>query len=758
MFKKPLKFVIYALVFLMPIFWLPFSVEAFEFNKIYLMGALVMIGMVFWLGRMVFDDKKLSFKWSLLDPFVLVFLIVSTVSSFLGIDRSSSLLGFYGRFWPSLIGLYFAAGFYFLVTNNIAKDDINKVLKIFITSNLLAVLVAYLAVFGLWGRINVLLGSHLPAIMSLRTFSMTGGSLEGLSMFLACLSVMIITFVAFSKNPRKEIVSYLTLFASLGLLIIIDFQPAWITMLLALVLFLVFSLWKRIFKTDVNRLTLATLCCFIALVFIFTSPVKSFLDQTVTSGGLPKEVLLNERTSWQMAVDGFKERWLLGAGTANLHYVFAKFKPAAFLQTDFWQLRFDRTGSYWAEVLAENGALGALSYLALIGMFILISYFFVASFKFKLMGSNPVSGDKKITVIALLVSFLAILAAQFFYYQTTVLSFIFWLVLALGVVSWGEALREKSFSFKDFPEAGLVFSIVFWVVLVGAAFISFTLGKYYLADAYYREYLVDPAANLPKLETAARVAPARAVYPIVLSRAYLQKFVQEAQKAEPEKELAAEMINEAVRESKIAVEKFPNLVAAHETAGVVYREIQGAVAGSREWAIKSFEAALKLEPKNPVFLTELGKLELADKKNDEAKDFFQQAVAIKPDYVDAHLQMAFLEDEEGSKQEAQGRLENLVRLSPFSVDAHFQLGRIYFNSGEYDKAQEQFQTVLALYPNHSNSLYSLALVYEKEGEKDKALELLNRVLELNPGNQDVKQKISAVKNEKSTPVEESAEE
>ena len=758
MFQKVLKFVIFATVFLMPIFWLPFSVEAFELNKVYLLAVLVLIGIVLWFGRMVFDDKKLVFKWCILDPFVLVFLVITTVSAFLGIDRSSSVFGFYGRFWPSLLGLYLLVGFYFLLTNNIKKDEINKILKIFIAANLLVVISACFAIFGLWARLNTLVGSKLPAIMSLRTFSTAGGSLEGLSMFLACLSVLILTFLAFfGKESKKEIISYITLFASLGLLIIIDFQPAWIAMFLALLLFIIFSFWKRIFKSDVNRLTLTTIFCLIALVFIFASPVKSFLDQTFFNNGLSQEVLLNEKASWQLAGQGFKENWLLGAGTGNFHYVFAKFKSADFLKTDFWQLRFDRAGSYFAEILAEEGILGIISYLSLIGMFFLISYFFIASFKSKLMGSGSADEEKKIAVTPLFISFFVILAVQFLYYQTVLLGFAFWLVLALGVVAWGEALREKSFSFKDFPEVGLVFSIVFWVALVGAAFLYFTLGKYYLADVYYRQYLLNPNQNLSKLETAVRIAPERAIYPVVLSRAYLQKFIEEAQKSEPDQQFAAQMINGAVSQSKLGLQKSPNLVLVHENVGVVYREIQGAVAGAKEWAIKSFQEALKLEPKNPVFLTELGKLALIDKKNDEAKDFFQQALAIKSDYIDAHLQLAFLEDEEGKKEEVQGRLENLVRLSPFSVEAHFQLGRVYFNSGEYDKAAEQFQSALALFPNHSNSLYSLALVYEKQGQKEMALQLLSRVLNLNPGNADIEQKISAIKKNE-PPLEKPAEE
>ena len=737
MLQKILRFIVFAAIFLMPLFWLPFSVEPFDFNKIYLLATLVLVGLMLWLAKMVFYNKKFTIKWSILDPFILAFAVVFTIGAFTGIDRWTSIFGFYGKFWPSILGLWAMVGFYFLVTNNIKKTDLTALTKVFTWSSLLVVVSSYLAIFNLWAKISGWLGGKLPAIMSLRTFSMVGGSLEALAMFLACVSVAVVVFISLARTTKKEIISYLVLFGALGLLIVVDFTPAWLTMLAALILFLVFSFWKRIFKTDVNRLTLATLFAIIAVVFIFVSPVRAFLNQTFFAGGLPQEVLLNQKTSWSLAEQGWKEHWLLGAGPGNFHYVFAKFKPAAFLNTQFWQLRFDRAGSYWAELLAEGGSLGAFLYLAMAAMFLLISYFFIANKKEKEKGQNVV-------VIPFVVTVFALLVAQAFYYQTTVLAFMFWMFLALGVVSWGDALREKSFSFQEFPEAGLVFSIVFWLIAVAMAFVCFTMGKYYFADVYYRQYLVSPNTNLVKLETATRVAPDRMVYHIALSRAYLQKFTEEAMKAQPDKQAAAQFISTAVQESKTAVAKSPNMVVAYETAGVVYREIQAVVTGSKDWAIKSFQDVLRLEPKNPAVLTELGKLSLVDKKEDEARDYFQKALDIKADFVDAHLQVAFLDDQSGKKELAQSRLENLVRVSPFSVDAHFQLGRIYYNGGEYSKAAEQFQTAITLFPNHSNSLYSLALTYERQGDYDKALELMKRVGELNAGNKDIEDKIATL--------------
>lgn len=779
MFQKLIKASIYLTVFLTPLFWLPFSVEAFDFNKVYLLFFLTTVGLLSWLGQMIFKEQKVTLRRTTLDFFVLGFAVIMLLSVILGVDRISGWLGFYGRFWPSLLGIFSLVGFYFLLTNNVIvgggekneksgkievvgyKIRLASLLKTFLISSFVTTLIAYLSLFGVWAKLGKIVGSAFPPIMTLRIFNTIGGSLESLVLFLACISVLFVVLLAFrnkfnllgatsevGSSKKMNTLLYVFLFLNLILLILVNFKTAWVVFFISLFLFLIFSFWKRIFKDDVSRLSLSVFLALVALFFFFYNPVSGIFPPNSTWRNLPVEVLLSERLSWDLAGQGLKDSPVLGVGISNFSYVFSQFKPQTFLATPFWQLRFDRSGSAISEMVATAGVLGILSYLLMIAMFILVSYFVIASFKPKGIAANLASvggegskPEQKITVIPFLVGFVAFLVGQFLYYQNASLAFSFWLMMGLGVVSWRQMPREKTFSFKDFPEIGLVLSIIFWVVLIGAAFLCFTLGKYYVADAYYRDYLVDPAKNFSKMESSARLASVRSIYHTVLARGYLQKFYEEALKPQPDRQTVTNMVSLAVDESKRAVARGGNSVVAYEMAGVVYREIQGVATGALDWAIKSFEKALTLEPKNPILTTELGKLYNVGGDKEKAIATLNKAIALKPDYVDAQLQLAFLEDQEGKTSQAQERLENLVKATPFSVEAHFQLGRIYFNNKEYTKAIEQFQSALTLFPNHSNSLYSLGLIYERRGEITKALEMYRRVQELNPENKEIKAKV-----------------
>src|SRR3989338_1437416 len=127
------KYSIYVLVFLIPLFWLPFSFEVFEFNNQYLLFFLVSLAFIAWLIKQVVYDKEIRFKQSTLDFFVLGFLGIAVLSAIFSVDKSSSLYGFYGRFNGGLMGLLSFGALYFLITNNVGREkiEVSKLLKLF---------------------------------------------------------------------------------------------------------------------------------------------------------------------------------------------------------------------------------------------------------------------------------------------------------------------------------------------------------------------------------------------------------------------------------------------------------------------------------------------------------------------------------------------------------------------------------------------------------------------------------------------------
>ncbi|MBA7650737.1 Cell division coordinator CpoB [subsurface metagenome] len=753
--NRIIKISIYLLVFLLPLFFLPISFESFEFNKQYLLFFLVSLAFFAWLVKMVLVDKKIRFRWTPLTFFVLAFLFIAILSTVFSVDRSSSLFGFYGRFSNGLIGLLSLGALYFLITNNIRirsqvstpgletegqVDDrplsIEGILTTFFWSSSLVVLASYFSVFGIWAKINNLLS--LPQVMLQRTFSPVAGSLEGLSIFLAVVAVFLAGLMM-GQKVRSRLIGlfrWILFIATLILLIIIDFTPAWLMILVSLILFVIFSLWRRLFRENVNRLLIPIFLIIVATVCIFFQPTRTIFGPDSQIANLPQEQVLNQRTSWSIgyksATDDVKSGFL-GSGLGTFHYDFTSQKPIEINQTWLWQIRFDRAGSYLAETLGTLGFLGILAYLGIIGMFLLISYFLLKTSRFQL----PI------------LLTLTLLVGQIFYYQNTTLAFLFWLALGLAVVSWQKPLREKVISFKEFPELSLVFSTI--VIILGVALLAlfFFGSQFYLANTNYAkaQRMVLGPERVNVLVNAVRLDPSVPRYRIALARAYMAEALSEMAKPLEEQDATrlANIVAEAINQAGIATNLGPNQVATWETRGVIYREIMTVATGAAEWGVKSFERAIALEPTNPVLYTELGKLYLALDEEQKAREEFDRALEQKPDYIDVLIQIALMSERQANFPEAISKMEDLAGTYPLVPEVLFQLGRLYFNNNQIEEAITQFKRVLILSPNHSNAHYSLALTYLAQGEKDLAIQEFEKVLELNPGNQDVIDKLEQLR-------------
>jgi len=727
LYDRVIKYSLYLLIFLIPLFFLPFSFEKFEFNKLYLLFFLTIISFFAWLAKQILVEKEIKFRKTSLDAPVLIFLAIAILSAIFSVDKYSSFFGFYGRFSDGLIILISCVLLYFLLTNYGSSTSIDRVVRVFLISAALVILMTLLSIFGVWGK---LLGDRLPQMMLQRNFNPVAGSLEGLAMFLSVLVVLLVMMILQSS----VIFNYLLLIGAVGLLLIIDFSVAWLTLILTLSIFTIFALRKRLFKEKATKILLPMLLIVIAGISLMIN-----YQLLITNLKLPKEQILGQGTSFEIGVttlfDNIKNS-LLGSGIGTFFYDFSKEKPAQFNQTLFWQVRYDRPGNHISELLATTGLLGVMSYFLLVGVFLLISLALLEARSSK-------------SQIPLLMTFLALLVGQFFYYQNVVLAFLFWLILGLSMGSWEELIKEKKLAFGNFPELNLVFRI--FLMLVGLIVIvaGFWGQKIYRADMIFSQGEAKNSASerIKLIEKAVKLNPKLAHYRNILARSYLTETLDEMRKPAAQQDSVKIQTNiaKAIDTAKVASEISPNNIVNWETLGIVYREIRGLASGALDWGIKSFTRAITLEPANPVLHTELGKLYLLSGEIEKAKTEIEKALTLKPDYLDAQIQMALVAEKEGKTDEAIKKMEKLADLYPLNTDILFQLGRLYYNNEKIQEAISVLERVIRVQPNHSNALYSLGVIYSKKGEKQKAIQYFEKVLELNPDNQDIIQKIKDLK-------------
>src|SRR5690606_5370366 len=78
-----------------------------------------------------------------------------------------------------------------------------------------------------------------------------------------------------------------------------------------------------------------------------------------------------------------------------------------------------------------------------------------------------------------------------------------------------------------------------------------------------------------------------------------------------------------------------------QNLATVYRQILNAVQQAPLWTISSYQQAILLDSYNPTLRLELGSVYYLLQQYDQAQRLFEQAVSLKPDWANAHYNLAW---------------------------------------------------------------------------------------------------------------------
>ncbi|MDO8592310.1 MAG: tetratricopeptide repeat protein [bacterium] len=679
---KAISIIIKGSIGLLPLFFLPWTSEYFEFNKQFLLWLAMPAALFLWLIKQAVGTQ-VKIKTNPLNFPALIFLALTLISSIFSLDRYSSFFGYFGRFSDAWLGLASLVIFYFLIINTGLADSREKIIglvKLFFYS---AAAAAALSLMAMFGAIRYFIGDPL-SVFSSASFNSAGGSLASLGIFLALMSAAAIGFLLggfFKKTERY--------FFSAALAVIL-----------------------------------------IALALISLKPARTILGLT-----LPREAVLDYRQSLAVSRSALAAHPALGSGPGTFAYSYSLYRPASANAGAFWQIRFDKSGSQLLELLATAGLLAGLSYLLIISLMIYLNIRLI---------SEAGAGDG--LAVVLFTVFVLSFFSQIFFLATTVLNFTFWFFLGLLMAYWQivqpAMFKEKIINFGHSVSSGhrvskIVRLAVFLAGALWLALAAFEI-KFFAADIVAASGQNREAS----LATAGKLNSSRYNYGVSLAKLYLNRARLEALKpaAARDNNFLQSNLTAAIETAKRAAAAAGYSVLAWETLGMIYRDIKPLASGSEPWAVKSFSQALALEPANPVLAAELAKAYANDNDPAGAEKYFIKSLELKPDYLDGKFGLAknYLQE----KKDGLG-FKLLSELSGQVTDAevYYELGRYYYNHGEIDKAIGRFNLVLSLAPSHANSLYSLGIAYEAKGQNKQAVKYYEKVLELNPGNSEVEKKI-----------------
>lgn len=730
---KPLiRWVVYGLAFLLPLFFLAWTTEFLEFNKQTLLVLGAGIGLVLYLFDVI-KSGVLRYKTSKLYLPIFVFVLMSLLTAFFSKNVFQSFMGIGGNVVYSFVSTLALAVTFFLALNTV--EDGGVVLRKTIAGSLFVVfLLAVLQVFGL--GIFRSLPASFNTIGSMNTLAVLGALLLPLFLEtnLKIPKIKLLRFIDFSK---------ITFFLALFVIVIINWWVAWVAAFVSLLVWMA----AKILKTGSRKISVYIVPMLVIVIGGFFILTKFTISLKTP---LPVEVSPNYTASLQILGKTLKEKPVFGYGQGNFGLAFDKYKPDSFAGSVLAGARFNQAVSSVFTTGVEGGVIMLLALLFLLGFIIWQIYGSLNMFSF-----GPVG----------------FIVLMFMFPFNLSLTFLFVVSLALWELQ-NQHSRQMTVELEKSPMHSVIASVAFVIGLVAVLAGGYFVAVKYIGEVDYANALkqsdLDKGVNY--LAQAANRNPYDSRYYRAISQILIAKLANELQ-SKSQTDKSGLVLNLADSATKMAIRATvidPNDSQNWANAGYIYQNLINLVGGADAASVNMYKKSLELNPADPQTLTRIGSVYLAvgdairdaitnpsrDPKlnvNDLARQVatnyenaeksYASAVNLNNNFGQAIFNLGVVYDRQGRLAQAVKQFENLRVQNPRDPYIAFQLGLLYYRNGQKDAAFRQLQQAVQLFPNYSNARWYLSFIYEERGDLNSALVQVQAIEKLNPGNDLVAQRL-----------------
>ena len=682
MLDKIIKYSLYLLTFLLPLFFLPLTTFPIVLNKQMLLSVFVFLLLILWLIKII-SSGKLNFTWNKITGSILLLISILGISTLFSEAKIQSFWGM--SFEADTLFSFILYGLVFLLfANLINKEQIKSVLISLLTSS--GILSILFLIQSLWRPI-------FPWDFAQNIGFNPVDTVQTLSIFLGAGFIILISLWGSSfKKSILAIILGCLLFMSIFM---VNYWIAWLGISLSMGLII----WMRLKTIKENEIKSAKII--LPLVILVFSLIFIFIKiPTGNIVNLPSEVNLTHKASFNIAQKTLEEgtkNFIFGSGPATFAYDYDLYRLAGPNLTVFWQTRFSQATSAFLTFLATTGILGILAFLLMIFFFLQQGLKFMKGNQSSLVGNSVFIGT------------VYFLFSWFFYPANLTLMFFTFLMLGL-FTAWNNKQESKKIIFTKSPQKAFFIMLIGVLLIVGSVFVLYDLSQKYQAALAFSQGLELINTEKPRLDEGI-IKLNRAVgldkkdsYSRNLSQAFLLKINQalnnQELSEEDKKQVFQSLVSNTESFANNAVLLNPKNSQNWLQLGRVYENFMAlGVEGAGELAFSSFQKTEELAPQNPeipFMLARLYKLE-AEK---------------------IQSQIASLEEDEETI--------NMLKENRDKI---------------FDMALEKLERSAQLKIDFSLAYYLAAQIYELKGEQELALENYKIILLLEPDNQEIKNKI-----------------
>ena len=166
--------------------------------------------------------------------------------------------------------------------------------------------------------------------------------------------------------------------------------------------------------------------------------------------------------------------------------------------------------------------------------------------------------------------------------------------------------------------------------------------------------------------------------------------------------------------------------------------------GQIQEALETIEALSKDFPNNPLLLNISGVCYAGLSLMDDAVKSYEKAVAIKPDYADAHFNLGNILRDLGELDGAIKSFVKTIEIMPEYDEAQYNLGVTLQELGQLDEAIEQYEKALSINPENADLILNLGFIYQSLGQIDEAIEQYDNALTIDPDNAKVLNNLAVI--------------
>ena len=149
-------------------------------------------------------------------------------------------------------------------------------------------------------------------------------------------------------------------------------------------------------------------------------------------------------------------------------------------------------------------------------------------------------------------------------------------------------------------------------------------------------------------------------------------------------------------------------------------------------AIRNYNKAVDQNPGYYDAYIQLGLLYHV-RHNPIALDYYNNALNVQPQSVEAHYNIAMFYQETGNFQKAKERYQMILQIDKNNKWSYHNLGWIAMEfENKLDDAIDNFSKALVIDQNFVEAAYNRGVAYEKKGDKKMAVDNYNQALKINP--------------------------